>query len=346
MTMRRLRCLLAFAVCLLMGARVAGADAPLVGVWAFPGNAENVAAVFVFHGDGTMAWCTTALGPWSTAARYATDETAFPSHLDLGGFSDGSLRSATVAAIYQVDKDGNLRIEMGAPGATRPAIFTPSVEICRRADAEQVAVLLSTRPGVNAVQPDGKKWAQVKPGMTQQQVIDLLGQPLEATPPQEVNDGTPSSATKASYCAAMKFGSIAYPSPLCPADYQYMVFFSDQGVVLGVDDPMQQKVSLDGRPTVPTPVLPSDGASFDHYPRFTDLRWMPSSGVYPLVYDVQVAFSRGGDAMWVPEVETTTDIPCYTFAHSGANQARWRVRARNAKGASEWSPWRAFGFSR
>ena len=157
-----------------------------------------------------------------------------------------------------------------------------------------------------------------------------------------------------------------------------------------ISDPWQGKFSPDGRPTIPELVEPAAGRTLAHFPRFLDFRWHPSSGVYPVAYEVCVQvldinqhesehfedyvrktldFDR---EKWKAEGMPTTkmDEMAVSFARElrerqgvqltfqfcthdiylpltwvGANTGRWRVRATNKKGASEWTAWRYFNFS-
>lgn len=118
-------------------------------------------------------------------------------------------------------------------------------------------------------------------------------------------------------------GGLNNPGRLC-----YKVYFHKGKVsdFAKKEDPFDGRFSPDGLPMVPKLISPSDNTTFSHYPRYVDLRWCPSSGDYPMTYEIEFH----GCTM-------KTDIPFATVLGRGQGEEQWRVRAINAKGTSEWS---------
>src|SRR5437016_1236762 len=135
------------------------------------------------------------------------------------------------------------------------------------------------------VQPDYKQWERIKPGMTEVEVEKILGRPLERDDP---NDGTVYFA---------QYGIIECDPARFPTPYTFSVeYYSKDRCVCEKHDPFDGRFSPDGRPTVPILINPVDGQEFDHYPRNLDFRWSPSSGVYPVTYEIQ--FNWTPDEGW------------------------------------------------
>ncbi len=122
-------------------------------------------------------------------------------------------------------------------------------------------------------------------------------------------------------------------------------------------------ISLVGKPSTPRLLKPLHGIICDHYPRFLDLRWYPASGEYPMSYEIEVQ-SLVGDNHWVddtavyepievggkkivpPPFVRRSSVPFCSYRHSGMGIGRWRVRATNTLGVSDWSEYAAFEFCR
>jgi hypothetical protein len=187
---------------------------------------------------------------------------------------------------------------------------------------------------VESVQPDYSKWESVKVGMTEDDVRKLLGNPIE----------DPESP-------GLVFGRIRFDSPSMPDSFNFYVMIHE-GKVLEKGDAFGGNLSRDGRPTTPKLIYPRDRTTFDHYPRFVDLRWKPSSGKYPIEYAIEIQMGqyevRGADGNSVLVYHNADDLvselPYAAFAFRGRNPGRWRVKAKNELGESEWSEWRMFAF--
>jgi hypothetical protein len=186
---------------------------------------------------------------------------------------------------------------------------------------------------VESVQPDYSKWESLEVGMTEVEVKKLLGDPIE----------------KNSF--GLIYGRIKFDSPSMPESFEFSVRIRE-GKALHWGHPFGGKLSRDGKLTTPMLIYPRDRSKFDHYPRFVDLRWSPSSGKYPIEYDIEVESGhyevKGKDRkavfVWTNFQNLVTELPYAAFAFGGKNPGRWRVRASNEFGESNWSEWRLFEF--
>ncbi len=248
--------------------------------------------------------------------------------------------------------------------------------------SETTTVIQGAPP--RAVQPNLALWRRLKVGMTEGEVTALLGPP-QRKDPRPPADTEPNVRHLYGWC----YGEISFASFTTSALFDYTVSFHE-GVVFEIRDPWNGRFSPDGRPTVPELVLPEAGKTLHHYPRFLDFRWQPSSGVYPIEYEIEiqslsvsqqeaahfedyirqtVELNRSQwkkDGLSQPDMEEaatslardlrkdqgamqtfrfrTHDL-YVPFTWVGANTGRWRVRAANALGASDWTGWRFFTFT-
>lgn len=234
------------------------------------------------------------------------------------------------------------------------------------------------------VQPDHSRWRALKLGQTEGEVEALLGKPYRKGPRPR-----PSEDPNRINLYSWTYGEITFSSFTTKGSFDYSVTFHD-GRVHEVRDPWNGKFSQDGRPTVPELLLPANGQAFAHYPRFLDFRWHPSSGVYPIEYEVSIQVleiareeaehfedyvrksveraTQEWKAAGATQKTIGESAASYTrilregqggstffrflthdiylpFSWVGANTGRWRVRATNSKGSSDWSAWRYFDFS-
>lgn len=65
-------------------------------------------------------------------------------------------------------------------------------------------------------------------------------------------------------------------------------------------------------------------------------------------YIVESEFGQPGNAgnVWVFPVQKQCKMPHCVIVHPGKSPGRWRVKAKNSLGESEWSDWRGFQFQR
>lgn len=187
---------------------------------------------------------------------------------------------------------------------------------------------------VESVQPDYSKWESVKVGMTEDEVKKILGNPIE----------DPNSF-------GLIYGRIKFDSPSMPDSFDFLVLINE-GKVLQMGHPFGGDLSRDGKPTTPVLIYPRDRAKFDHFPRFVDLRWQPSSGKYPIEYAIEIQSGqyevrkaeKNAVLVYHNADDLVSELPYAAFSFGGKNPGRWRVRAKNELGESEWSDWRLFAF--
>jgi hypothetical protein len=176
--------------------------------------------------------------------------------------------------------------------------------------------------------PAFSAWERITNGMSAETVVRLLGKPLKTL---YLNSET----------TAWIYGWIEFQSPLFPAPFTFEVHLKDD-IVRNKLAPFDQVLKEEGSPSVPKLLLPANNHHFTHFPRFLDIRWLPSSGFYPIEYVVQVeAFSA---SRWITR-EIRTDIPYVCLDFYGETRGRWRVLATNEFGASHWSEFRYFEFT-
>jgi hypothetical protein len=181
--------------------------------------------------------------------------------------------------------------------------------------------------GPSVIQPPYHLWKQLKRGLTKAEVKQLLG--------ASVGDLTDDPN------AAIECGIIQNESPVFPESLSFRIWFSNNRVQ-EFSDPFNGRFSTNGAPTAPELMVPHDGMVFDHFPRFLDFRWYPASGVYPMNYEVEIQTRMENE--WHSEIVEVLS-PYANTSFMGANEGRWRVRAKNKKGVGEWSGFRRFAFS-
>jgi hypothetical protein len=246
---------------------------------------------------------------------------------------------------------------LGAIGTLDPGAAFSAPSAAPDDDTHPVADFYAKKPMADEfIQPDYAKWKEIKVGMGKDEALKHLGKPLK----EERNDDG----------SMLLYGRLRYSSSAFPEPFVFYIGI-EQNKVCSKSDPFDGHLSADGRPTVPRLTVPNDRSSFDHYPRFLDLRWNPSSGVYPMQYTVEWApgqlEGRGGGWFWgemkmrpvspdkKPNSEKQklvfpgekllhTGVPYCVITFAGMSPGRWRVKARNAKGESEWSAYRYFDF--
>lgn len=186
--------------------------------------------------------------------------------------------------------------------------------------------------------PDLKDWDSVKKGLSVAELEKLLGPPIDGF---RIDDDS-----KPNHIHRRKYGYVARRSQAFPGDFAFNVLI-ERGKVWSKEDPFGGvEISKDGLPSKPKLISPADGTAFNHYPRYTDLRWYACSGDYPMTYEVQIDTEdrRGGG--WFEEKPDTVNVPYISYSHGGACGARWRVRGVNTKGPGPWSDFSYFQFAR
>jgi hypothetical protein len=183
------------------------------------------------------------------------------------------------------------------------------------------------------VQPDYESWAAVQIGMRREEVVALLGPPLEDPYRADAN------------CA---YGHLQMPMVPHRRTYVFLIGYDENEQVFSKIDPFMGKLSLDGTPSKPEIITPVSGTAFSHYPRVLDCRWYPSSGEYPITYTIEESCSSPLEPeLFYNTVEHPAEIPApfYMFAFGGSQPGRIRVKARNRLGESAWSDYCYFDFT-
>jgi hypothetical protein len=222
------------------------------------------------------------------------------------------------------------------------ALFVPiGVAIFGRAQtANPDSVPRKRAKPFHPTQPDYTKWQSITPGMDESDVIARLGEPLAKPDPFDRTSNV---------LYNWEYGYLAPKSRVFPRPLVFTIRFL-QGKVFCLEDPFNGTFSPDGTPTVPEPIWPENPPIFPHYPRWIDLRWYPSSGEYPMRYEVEIAelkFDGNPEVAdgWITQVQAS-DIPYLAAEFDGMGLGRWRVRAINDKGIGEWSDYHLFVFEK
>jgi hypothetical protein len=191
------------------------------------------------------------------------------------------------------------------------------------------------------VQPDYKNWKAVTAGDSLSRVSELIGEPRNIAGWMKVTGQN----------KWLLYGWLADTS-LPPGTYEFSILYDENDHVLRKKDPFGGNLSEDGLPTRPAVLLPLAGSSFAHIPRILDLRWAPCSGQHPMAYDMEIGL---GNATCFEEAEfsenaydqqTVLKSTHVTIMFPGCQRGRFRIRAKNALGVSDWSEYRSFSFTR
>ena len=184
--------------------------------------------------------------------------------------------------------------------------------------AENNGVSMVSDPPPSVVQPDYSQWRQLRIGMSESEVSALLGRPIE-------EHNLPEEFTSPGALHRWEYGHIFFDSYTMRCSYGFEVVFNRDGEVFEVWDPFDGQFSTDGSPTVPSPLLPRPGYELDHYPRFVDIRWQPSSGDYPMRYQLQISVDVHTSLHTTTSMYTTTielNTCYYPYVHPGKNPGR------------------------
>lgn len=192
-------------------------------------------------------------------------------------------------------------------------------------------IVLQSAPMAEAL-PEWERWQQVQEGQSAEEVIALLGEP--------------ESKSTITNAEVFSYGVVVPQARMFPAPLGFFIHLS-QGKVTLKEQPFADEYALDGAPSVPKLIAPEDGIKMKHYPRYGDLRWAPSSGKQPVQYELKIEYSAPSstDRVWASFPVVKTDIPYYPLIFVGSQPGRWKVRAVNDVGQSEWSEWRTFDWS-
>lgn len=191
-----------------------------------------------------------------------------------------------------------------------------------------------------AVQPDYRKWEAVRIGMSRAEVAALIGAPLTGREQRPICSRDPDYPV---------YGFVSYPAlPVLPGKWTmaFRLGFDAAGRVWWKVDPFGGgPLSRTGKPSKPRWITPQSGGRFAHFPRLLDARWFPSSGAYPLTYELEVGLGQSESTEYRGYVDPERyGQPYALLAFPGAQPGRLRVRGRNARGSGPWSDYREFTF--
>jgi hypothetical protein len=188
---------------------------------------------------------------------------------------------------------------------------------------------------IHAGEIDTGKWGQVRPGMTQTDVLRIMGEP------EHRNRGRNN---------AWDYGEIVPEGPAFPTGLAFRVWFNRENVVTSLESPFGKQPPRRGLPEAPQIFLPQSNAKLAHYPRLLDIRWYPVTGSYPMSYEVQsengIVQTNGTTSFFFSGDTFKTAVPHLSLQFSGGQPGRVRVRAINAEGAGPWSEYTVFIFAR
>jgi hypothetical protein len=172
-------------------------------------------------------------------------------------------------------------------------------------------------------QPNYVRWGSITNGTPCNRVIQLLGEP------ERVDD--------AGIFKFWHYGIVVPQSDHMPEELSFW-FSNNGGSAWHKVDPFYGQFSTNGLPITPVLMFPYDGMTLSHDPPYVDFRWRPSSGVYPMSYEIELN----------PGVNGMTALPHYAqemvFRLRPVETILWRVRAINVLGKSAWSETRTLKF--
>lgn len=201
-----------------------------------------------------------------------------------------------------------------------------------------LAVLAGLRPAI-ARDVDPARWAELRVGMPEADVVRLLGAPDRRDHPTKNR-------------TTLIYGEIVAKSEIFPKGLAFVVWLDEKKNINSVETPFGDAAPRAGLPGKPEIFLPAQNSSFDHYPRILDVRWYAVPGTYPMTYEVEYEFGYNSDKAdkaklaWFPKQTSKTRVPFLSLVHEGGQPGRVRVRAKNAKGDGAWSDFAVFEFTR
>ena len=191
--------------------------------------------------------------------------------------------------------------------------------------------------------PSFESWSRVTVGMSEGEVIKILGKPLDGSSWDDYK-ALPNSEN-AQY--QWSYGSLYARSDSHPFSSDFDVVFR-KGLVVRLSDLFGgSPVRSSGRPQAPKLFIPANNSTFEHFPRILDLRWWASSGNLPITYEVSVEVKYpNGEWGIEKDLQQRADSLHIAMIFPGANEGRWRVRGLNQDGAGDWSDYSGFKFTR
>jgi hypothetical protein len=184
--------------------------------------------------------------------------------------------------------------------------------------------------------PAPAEWLKVELGMSEEEVLRILGRPIVTEPPAiQVSENT-------TVMNRWRYGRLPVNDPSVPCGYLFNVYFHHGQVKMteqpfDADDPTVLQFP---KPSMPRLIYPSRMEKFHHYPRIVDFRWQPSVGAYPIRYCVDISVEHqtvDGQIEEEPIEQIKVDIPYLCTGLPGKGRYRWRVKAKNTHGESDWT---------
>lgn len=176
------------------------------------------------------------------------------------------------------------------------------------------------------VHPDYQKWRRLRLGMSREQARELLGPPLSTDGPHWV------------------YGYIALPRARFQRAFRFMLWFDSCDRLAVIEHPFGKQSPREGRPSRVVVHTPLPNSIFSHYPRYLDIRWSPSTGSYPMAYELQLQHEYR-ERFLDTEIVRDLRLLHHVLLFPGAQRGRLRVRAINSKGKGPWSPFSMFTFT-
>jgi hypothetical protein len=199
--------------------------------------------------------------------------------------------------------------------------------------------------------PPPDDWIKIKPGMSEDDLMSLLGPPLIRETP------VPDQGDDVVRLYRWYYGALPIASSLVPCQYRFTVFLHDRRVV-ETEQPFEMTdltVLKYPAPSNVSLITPEEGQKFEHFPRVADFRWQPAVGEYPMSYWIEISVEQpplvddsGQDVSTKPRYfclgSTRTEVPYFCTELPGSQGYKWRVRAANRHGKSDWTAPATFSF--
>lgn len=272
--------------------------------------------------------------------------------------------SACFAAIFAMILLTSARAE--APTAVQRVVVNQPTDLSKTLTPEAMkAAQLKT-----CIQPSYDAWEKVKVGMTLEEVRALLGEPIKDFKPkseaaalmeaiagetltdeQQAEDVKRNAEQGVIVAGLRQYGLIEFDAPAVPKVYQFGIVYAD-GKVFEKWSPVHgAALSRSDRPSTPR-IRSPEFATWVSRGEILDLRWDISTGAYPIQYEVETQSFLGDepptwasiqdDVNYEPDDEAQM-VPIPHMAISASYDIeRWRVRAKNQFGESDWTPWRYY----
>ena len=139
---------------------------------------------------------------------------------------------------------------------------------------------------------------------------------------------------------AWYYGWLLFSDTSVPHEFVFAIEFQN-GEVVQISSPFDGPLSTDGKPTTPSPFAPAFRAKIGYFPRIVDFRWTPSSGQYPMEYQIEIDHQLD-PSRYISMCRKTLSTVHLAYSYGSMGTGRWRVRAKNKIGESDWTDYRYF----